>query len=76
MQEIVTIQSPVIFDSKNLMSQNPFWIVKFGNNDANIAAHCLAKIALSCNSESVWMEDSPTNINSVFMRDMRYNLVS
>lgn len=60
LQETATIESPIIFDIKNLMFQNLDWTMMFINHEVHMAAHYLSKIALSCNGGSVWMKDCPT----------------
>lgn len=63
LQDLAIIQSSIISDTKNLMSQNPSWTVQFVHWEAKMAAH----------GESVWMEDCLTNVISVVMKDMECN---
>lgn len=72
-QSTPTIQSPVIYDIQKLLSQNSLWSVKFINREANVAAHVLAKVALSCNSQLVWMEDCPNDVISIVLKDKECN---
>lgn len=47
---------PVIEDIKTIFKGGVIWRIQYTTREGNNAAHQMAKLALSCEEESVWLE--------------------
>ncbi|XP_042973040.1 uncharacterized protein LOC122304840 [Carya illinoinensis] len=63
----------IIEDTRRLMKNNMSWSVNFIHREANNLAHSLAKMALTCAEEIVWMEEAPPQIMSSVLREKYCN---
>ncbi|KAF5443038.1 hypothetical protein F2P56_035633 [Juglans regia] len=72
-EKYLSIYGFVIEDAKKLLKGISQWSVKFVYRNANEAAHCLAKEALSLFSENVWIEEVPACIESILFKEKHCN---
>lgn len=56
---------PIINDAKMLLDRVHQWRVRHVRREANGAAHCLAKRALSCTEEEIWRGTVPDCIHQI-----------
>lgn len=61
--------SPLIHDIKSMLKNRFGWKVSFNYRETNSAAHNLAKIAVSFPEEHIWMEECPTQIMNVDLKE-------
>lgn len=63
----------IIEDTRRLRKDNLNWSVNFIHMEANNIANLLAKLALTCSEEVVWMEESPPKIINSVLREKYCN---
>ncbi|XP_042944640.1 uncharacterized protein LOC122278525 [Carya illinoinensis] len=63
----------VIEDIRSLLKDNMSWSVNFIHREANNVAHSLAKMALTCDEEIVWMEEGPPQIMNAVLKEKYCN---
>lgn len=52
----------VIEDIESMFRDRPSWKLQYTSRVSNNVAHQLAKLALKCEEEEVWLEEGPTSI--------------
>lgn len=58
-EEIWVDYGILIEDTRRLLADNSSWLLSFTYREANNTAHLLARLALNCNEELVWIEEGP-----------------
>ncbi|XP_040994279.1 uncharacterized protein LOC121245522 [Juglans microcarpa x Juglans regia] len=59
----------IVQDAKQMLQQHRNWKVQFVNRNLNEVAHILAKMAISLETEKVWMEDITSCISESIEKD-------
>jgi hypothetical protein len=57
----------IVDDTRMILGMQPSWMVSHIKREANTTAHCLAKTALSCSIEHIWMEKIPNYIHDTVL---------
>ncbi|XP_042958180.1 uncharacterized protein LOC122293763 [Carya illinoinensis] len=71
--EVGTDYSVIIEDTRKMLNNNVRWSVKFTHREANNVAHILAKLALDCSDETVWIEEGPPQIKNFVLKEKYCN---
>lgn len=73
-QTLDDVMRPIIYDICCLLETTQGWHVQFALRKSNRVTCSLAKYACNILGECIWMEDCPSSIRNLVLKDKLYNV--